>query len=211
MAGSVERWRSILNQIEGAEAWSIEDAQVHPRFFHAFRPDGRRLDEVFRGIHRGDEILERLRRVYAVAGHDLGDMYFIVRNPAALSREKALNLGQAHVAAMRELAPTVRLRVEVSQGQAPDHHGRLETDLYDARCDYVRTLEPEKSDALLLEEPLYHLACDYLLAHHLLWPLYRKASGLQDPFGPYFELWTAGAAVRYEDPDLCRVWVSRPA
>ena len=209
MAGSVERWRSILNEIEGTEAWSIEDAEVNPRFFHAFRPDGRRLDEVFRGVHRGDEILERLRPVYAVAGHGLRDMYFIVRDPAPLIREKALNLGQAHVAAMRDIVPTVPLRVEVSPGGPPEHHGELETTFYDGQCDYVRSLEPEKSDAVLLEEPLYHLACDYNLARYVLWPLYRKASGLQDPFGPYFELWMAGAAVRYEDPDVCRVWVPR--
>jgi hypothetical protein len=218
MAGSIDRWRRILNEVAGEEIWSPDDPEIPGMYFQAFRPDGLRLDEVFRGVHRGDEILPRLQRVFAVAGNawtrpGLEDWYFIVRNPSPASPARVMELAAAHLKALSDLVPLPRVRIDVEEGAAPKRDpgkfGDLEATILDGSGDFVRDLEPEKSDALLLKEPLYLLACDYGLARYVLWPLYRKASGLEDPFAPHFELWTLGAEVRYVDPDVCRVWVPR--
>jgi len=202
MSAALDRWRPLFNKLEGSEAWSSDDPEVHPKFLHAFRRHPGLLGEVFRGVVRGDEILERLRRILAVPG--VGGRRCVPRRPSSGADARGL-------AALRDLVPGVRLRAEVAEGEAPEARGELEAEVHDGRGDLVRGLKPEESDALLLEEPLYQLACNADIAHFVLWPLYRRASGLEDPFAPYVELWSAGATVRYEEPDVCRVWIPKLA
>jgi hypothetical protein len=63
-----------------------------------------------------------------------------------------------------------------------------------------------QSHASLMDEALYTIACDYNLAYHILWPLYRHLSDIDEPFAEYFELWKHGAGYRIEG-DRVRVYV----
>ena len=54
-------------------------------------------------------------------------------------------------------------------------------------------------DALLLEDSLYYIACKYEMVHYALWPLYRNATPVQDPFQAWFDLWVLGAESRFEE------------
>ena len=67
---------------------------------------------------------------------------------------------------------------------------------------------PLQSDAILKEEAFYSIACDYNLAHYLLWPLYRDGTKIDEPFAPYFELWARGAKAIFEKPGRVTVYVA---
>ncbi len=220
--GILERWRTVLNRLAQEEAWKADDPEVPPFFLHSFRPSGEGLEDVFRGVAQGEEILERLMEVYRIAGEGDG-MYFQVRKPAVASRSQLVSLAEQHLARMTEivreypakgwqdvLAPLVerKIQVDVVQAQDPDK-GRsedLNAALYEVTCDYVRRLEAAPSDALLLRNALYYIACRYDLAHHVLWPLYRSATPVREPFQPSYQLWTLGAELWFEEPNLCRVY-----
>ena len=50
--------------------------------------------------------------------------------------------------------------------------------------------------APILRPAYYFTACDTMLRDYLMWPLYAAASGLEDPFKSYFELWRHGVKYR---------------
>ena len=56
-------------------------------------------------------------------------------------------------------------------------------------------------------EGLYTIACDYNLQRHILWPLYKDATPIEEPFRPYFDLWRHGAGFRFIDEQAVRVYV----
>lgn len=56
---------------------------------------------------------------------------------------------------------------------------------------------PFHSGYELLREPLYCLGCSYAMQGWVVWPA-TDAPTLDDPFGPWFELWARGASVSYE-------------
>jgi hypothetical protein len=51
------------------------------------------------------------------------------------------------------------------------------------------------------------MACSYDLATYVLWPLYREAADLDDPFEPAVGLWAANAALRLQAPGRAEVLV----
>ena len=59
-----------------------------------------------------------------------------------------------------------------------------------------------------LHEAFYSIACDYKIAHYLMWPLYRGSTEIEEPFAPYFELWTHGALPFFKKPGLAIVYVT---
>src|SRR5262245_29640587 len=64
-----------------AEVWKTEDDLF--AFFDCFRPDGAGLERVFAGVVGGDEIRQRLLRVYeCTRGAFNAWGYFIVHRPA---------------------------------------------------------------------------------------------------------------------------------
>jgi len=51
------------------------------------------------------------------------------------------------------------------------------------------------------------VACDYNLQYHILWPLYRQATTIEEPFRPYFDLWKHGSGYRFAGKEAVRVYV----
>ena len=183
------------------------------------------MSKALEGVEGAAEILPRLLAIYRVtaSGWDEGDAYFLVKNPMPLAREKGERLASTHlrkfVAIAKEVAATDLLRlleplpsIEVVEGQTPwpPSQDDPETLFYEARADFMASLTPLPSDALLLDGAIYYLACDYFLRDHVLWPLYRQSAAVAEPFESYFELWTFGAGMRFVNDRLVKVFVPAP-
>lgn len=104
-----------------------------------------------------------------------------------------------------------KIRVDVVQAPSPEPSGKESEDLngalYEVTGDFVTNLDPAPSDASLLYDALYYIAGRYELVHQVLWPLYRKATPVREPFQPWFRLWTLGAELRFDEGNLCRLYV----
>ena len=59
-----------------------------------------------------------------------------------------------------------------------------------------------------MEEAFYSMACDYYLAHYLMWPLYRGSTAIEEPYAPYFELWRHGAQAIFSEARRVTVYVA---
>jgi hypothetical protein len=191
-------------------------------YFQCFRPDGKGVDRVFAGIVGGGEIVQRLRQVYECTSDSSGP-YFIVRRPAPADPEKLMDLTTQHYLKVREFASAighaehvreleVLPKIEIRRERIPDRARSdvfaPEASVYDVTGDWFAGLERIQSEALLLHEAFYSIACDYKIAHHLMWPLYRYSTEIEEPFAPYFELWTHGALPFFEKPGLVNVYVA---
>jgi len=99
--------------------------------------------------------------------------------------------------AWKELLPTLSVEMKSCS----------ETIIHDLRSDWFLSLKPKQSDALLMGEAFYSIACDYYIADYLLWPLYQHSTVIEEPFAPYFELWTHGALAIFERPGQVTVYV----
>jgi hypothetical protein len=191
-------------------------------YFQCFRPYGKGVDRVFAGIVGGDEIVQRLRQVYECTSDSSGP-YFIVRRPAPADPERLVNLTTQHYLKIREMAGAIGHaelareldalpRIEIKREGIPDRTRSdvfaPEASVYDAAGDWHSGLKPVRSDALLLHEAFYSIACDYKIAYHLMWPLYRHGTGIEEPFAAYFELWKLGALPFFEKPGLVIVYVT---
>jgi hypothetical protein len=217
------RWRDLL---VNAKALSIEEADGHdwseeppPYVFHALRPDGALVPELFRGVEHGDEMASRLMSIYEAACKDDGHVYFIVQAPPPATRAQAERWMREHCAKLLELAEALGAEEEFPHEMAVWRAGppivfveRLESRDPGAEPSSLRSLHYHLTTELdpfasasehtqWLLEPLYYIACDYGLAHWVLWPHLRESSGLADPFGPYFELWHHGIEFEFSEVD----------
>ena len=199
---ALERWRRLRQR--GPNDPDAE-AELYG-FFQSFRPDARGLDNVFAGVVGGPDLLQRLLEVYraTATGWDPADAYFLVRSPQPLGEAEAIMLAQRHRDSMvriashlgaDEVGSVLEAAKEVSvvgsrEGTAAAEGANLQ--IYEAVIDFMTSLTPRQSEALLLGEAYYAIACDYSLKYHLLWPLYRAASPLEEPFEAYFQLWKHG-------------------
>lgn len=191
-------------------------------YFECFRPDGKGVEKVFAGIVGGDEIVERLRKVYECTKDSTG-AYFIVRRPAPASPERLVDLTTQHYIKVREIArgfdharlaselevlPEIEIKLEAIPERTRSDVNAPETSVYDVTGDWFIGLDPIQSDALLLHEAFYSIACDYKIAQFLMWPLYRHSTEIEEPFAPYFQLWTHGALPFFGKPGLVTVYVT---
>jgi hypothetical protein len=205
-----------------AKPWAPDDLAG---FFQCFRPMGSGLEAAFEGVEGREEILPRLLEIYQATADgwtrdDAHDMYLVVRRPppiSALRAEDLLRMYLHHVGAIAravgndELADLLAgpLPFEVVAGQAPWPPGAddPETLIHEVISDFMLSLSPQPSDALLLDEGLYTIACDYQIRHFVLWPLYRQCTEIRDPFRRYFDLWKHGAGYRFASDGTIRVYV----
>jgi hypothetical protein len=205
------RWKWMAGDTS-PRPWSSENMAG---FFQLFRPLGDGVEAAFDGVAGAEDLLPRLLDVYRATaagwsreGH--ADAYFLVRHPLTLPRADVADLLRSHLGRLAAAAAEVGddeasgllggpLRLEVVEGQTPWPPGDddPETLIYEMTGDFVRSLSPRPSHALLMGEAFYHIACDYGLRHHLLWPLYRHATDIEEPFLPYFELWRHGIGYRF--------------
>jgi hypothetical protein len=199
---ALERWRRAREEALGDPA---TEADLYG-FFQSFRPDGRGLEEVFAGVVGGGELLQRLLELYRVTawGWDPNDAYFLVKAPQPLAETEMRRLAQLHHASMvhvAELAGATEVKSFLEMGSRLAVVARVESralaeganlEVYEAAVNFVANLPGTESEALLLGEAYYGIACDYFLKYHLLWPLYDQVSPISEPFGAYYQLWKHG-------------------
>ncbi len=199
---ALERWRLARGRAVGDE---VTEADLYG-FFQSFRPDGKGLEEVFAGVVGGNELLPRLLEVYQATakGWDPNDAYFLVRVPQPLSETETLRFARLHRDSMAYVAGrvgAVELKSSLETASRFSVVARIESTalaeganlgVYEAAVDFMANLPAMQSDALLLGEAYYGIACDYFLKYHLLWPLYRQAPSTSEPFEAYFQLWKHG-------------------
>lgn len=173
--------------------------------FQCFMPDGKGVEQVFAPLPDGDELLRRVRPIYAatvthfdqVAGAVPG--YFVPTQPISPEVE-GQRLGTDLLRGMREFAEfweddelvealqgvsQIELRAEAADADPvwESWHERLS----DWRIDST----DHDSLVATLSEAYYSIACDYTLATYFQYPTYTaRPDG--DPLLPYFQLWLAG-------------------
>ncbi len=222
-----------------AMVWKSEDDLFG--FFDCFRPDGTGVERVFTGVVGGDEIVQRLLKVYEYTKESFKRFtYFIVCRPAFAAPERLENLttqhlekvrqiarsiqpesteskqlhtsiiaGAAELASLMETLPQIEIKREAAPTRTLPDYDAPETLLYDVVGDWFSVLiSPIQSDALLMGEAFYSIACDYYIARYLMWPLYRRSTAVWEPFAPYFQLWTHGARPIFEKPGLVTLYVN---
>jgi hypothetical protein len=204
-----------------SDVWKNEDDLFG--FFCLFQPDGKGVERAFIGVVGGDEILQRLLKVYEYTQEN-SELYFIVRRPIPATPERLIDVtvqyleknrqiarafGDAALVRLLEVLPEIRIKREgIPQRFATEFTSMPEAIVCDAICDWLRELAPIPSHALLMKEAFYSIACDYCIAHHFMWPLYRHSTDIEEPFAAYFELWTHGAQPWFEKPGLVNVYVT---
>jgi hypothetical protein len=202
--------------------WKNEDDLF--AFFDFFRPNGAGAEKVFAGVVGGDEIVQRLLRIYECTKESFQRyMYFIVCRPAPATPERLVDLTTQHLEKMRQIArsagedelvsllealPEIKIKREAAPTRTLPDYDAPGTFLRDVVGDWFRSLDPVQSDALLLDEAFYSLTCDYNIARYLMWPLYRRSTDIEEPFAPYFELWTRGACAIFEKPTMVTVYAT---
>lgn len=215
-AEMLNRWKTMAGD-SSPKPWDEDSTYA---FFQIFRPHGEGVQAAFEDVVGGDEILRRLLDVYRATASTPGDWYFVVRDPPPITRSRVLELLGLHLAKFAQMAAAIgdddaaRLlktpfRLEAVEGQTPwpPTTDDPEACVYDMRCDFMQSLEPQESHALLMEEAFYSIACDYYLSAHLLWPLYRHSTDIEEPFLPHFELWRHGVGYRFVGKDVVRAYV----
>jgi hypothetical protein len=188
-------------------------------FFQRFRPEGKGVAAALKGIPEEDEVLRRLLQIYAATANAYPkdpragvDLYFVVRYPPPILESEVIRLGKAYLQSILELA--VRCKsdalqnaltpistVRISQAR-PKEPSDLEAEVYDALGDMMSELGVRRWVPHSLEEALYFIACEYKIAHFVLWPVYRKIVNLNDPFLAFFEMWRHGIQMDFRD-DRC--------
>lgn len=209
-----------------ARLWSVATNQeVNPDdpesmigAIQKIRPEGDGLEKLFESVPNGGELVERLKRVFKVTGDGrrpdgMVDAYFIVRDPAAIDPDHAEELaiqywqnlfelaketGLSELAEQFDTMPTVR----VMEGKAPKHPRAAgeKSSLLAAVQSAGPLLNQAELDASshgrFLREAYYFIACDWKLRDYLMWPLIAHRTALDDPFHPYFVLWSHGIKYR---------------
>ncbi len=194
-------------------------------FFQLFRPNGENLEGVFDGINVGDQLAERLEKVFSHAGDNQRpkggrDAYFIVRNPRRLAVEQAEHQATNWIEGLQKVAVAVgdtstseRLakvpKIRVLEGIPPknpkqDHE---KTELFKAVAERSTELTEQIDDidphADLLRRAYYFISCDAMLRDYLMWPFYARQTGLADPLKGYFALWSHGVKFRiYQEQQI---------
>ncbi len=215
-------WMSLIDDEEMLEHWKniiVDDdplRKVPEGFFSMFRPNGDGLDKFFEKINKGNEILKRLLEIYEATStdYDSCDCYFIEKSPRLVSKETIRNIAVEYLARVSEIARimedtyfdsfiSVMPGIEVVEGSAlkktTNEYSDFDLDcgVYELMGDFIHSLKPEESHALLFKEPLYQIACSYDIVRYVLWPLYENKCGLKDPFKPLVELWKHNAELRF--------------
>lgn len=206
------------------------DADSLIGFFQMFRHDGQQLAALFDQLDQGAALHQRLQRLFAAAGDDRRpgggrDVYFIVRDARPLEpsraaewartwldglRQIALALHDQEIAEMLAPAPEIR----VLEGIPPKHpKAKAEQShlLLTLRQKVPAMIERIEAGPLppALRPAYYFTACDHMLRDYLMWPFYRRVTGLDDPLNAYFELWRHGVKYRIFTESQVDVYLPR--
>ncbi|MEM7049639.1 MAG: hypothetical protein AAF604_08270 [Acidobacteriota bacterium] len=183
-------------------------------YFQRFRPHGGDIPKAFESLDRGSEVLARVMGVFAATaeGFAPGDAYFIVRAPLPASDDDLVALARRQLTAWavigeemedEEIIGWASSAAKVRVVRKAPEDATFETEraaaLYDLLTDWAFGSDPSESNASLMGEAFYSIACDPYLTQHLTWPWHRDNSDAEEPFEPHFELWRRGARLAYLD------------
>lgn len=214
-------WKEVA-KVTSPEIW-IDEYRDLFGYFQRFRPHGDGLAEVFKGVVKGAEILERLLPFFDHTS-DWTGAYFVVASPVPSTESEVADLVRRHLDSIREIAneagddtlDEVESILGTTQLQFSDtpieRQPTFDPDspdvfIYDVMTDWFSDLEPVESEGLLLREAAYSMTADYFLSHYALWPLYADATTVEDPFAASFQLWIRGVSFAILDQ---RVRIHKP-
>lgn len=208
-------WKKIAPGSKSTRPWTNEEEDLMD-YFQRFRPDGRGVEKVFEGVNRGEEVLARLLPFYHYTKQGASeDLVFVVRKPQPASEEELREIMTQYLEKVRQIATDVHylkllnlldsIQIQTKRGPLgrdiatpdiaiPEPHFAM---IHDTTGDWFINLEPISSDVTLLEEAFYSMCGDYELAQYIMWPIYREATPIEDPFAPIFELWIRGAKFQF--------------
>jgi hypothetical protein len=202
-------WKEVADD-PSPVPWINEEDDLFA-YFQRFRPHGLGVEKVFEGVERGDEILKRLLPCYEHTKESAeSHMYFIVLKPQVTTSDELIEILRTYFNSVTQMAiasdawDVVNLlgsvEIDTEKAEPPPHSNQPEPGfsmIYDTVCDWIIDLKPVASDAILLKEAFYSMACDYELAGYIMWPIYRETTPILDPLAPCFELWIRGAEFRF--------------
>ncbi len=211
-----EKWRRIVAEVDpeiGEPALWEEEPPGY--FLHAFRPNGRGIERLFESISDAAPALERLERIFQVAGPETGHPYFIPNRArrdtrtdgelvalandyfdrlAALARD-ALDPSDDDDAFLLASARSISAMRGLPPDRDPNDYTSLEGRVYEIVTEWAA---PDHWLSIPLGEPLYMLACSYELRNWALWQLDSDEQRRSlDPFDPWFCIWSAGGSLHY--------------
>jgi hypothetical protein len=204
------RCKSLAGDNSTRQWRTAEDAAS---LLHAFRPDGEGVDAIMEGVVRGEEVLPRLKALYAAtsatpkalpyplpahqAHRSLTEIEETVQQQLDKLREIVQHDGDAKAIAM--LAKQFKIQHFDQKTRTTAEGDRIRNYLNDVLIDFRSKLAPVDSDALLLKEAIYSFAPWLAVRDYVLWPLYRDSSPIEEPFGPAFHLWEMGCTMDFVD------------
>lgn len=197
--------------------------------FQCFRPDGKDVEGIFPDTVEKQDLLDRLEELFIAAGNDRRpdggrDAYFVVRQPAVLTPERAETLGLSWVDGLRLLAELdgglglaqpleANLRIRVLEGIPPKHpkdkseHSNLLRCVQ--KCAEMTDRLAVGIEAAALRPAYYFIACDPFLRDYLMWPFFRPTTGMTDPLHSYFQLWKHGVKYRIFEESQIDLYLPR--
>jgi len=203
----LEKWQKLVDP-NPTKPWTDKENLLG--YFSNFRPNGDRVDEVFKDHLFGNQILLRLQSIYEATKHaKIGQFgYFLVEDPPKISNNELLELVHKYVKNVQELTklagePVYKIIKKLTNINFPQEHDQneesdVDTEIIEGVYDYLIYKRTE-SPLLLLRDGYYSIANDFFLAFWVSWPLYESNVPIVDPFEPYFELWKHGYQVNFDD------------
>lgn len=199
--------------------WSLENTYG---LFQFFRPHGIGIDALFDGIPEKADICRRLQYLYETCDPaNATDAYFVIRNPIPTSASVLRNLSLEWLRNLRNIARENRDSELKHLMQAPYEFNFVERAasleelksspamiVYEGVTEWFHSLAPvDEEAAKTFSEAFYSIACDYNIAAYLSWPWFKASTPIDDPFFPYFELWTRGIQILPTDIGLIDVFL----
>ncbi len=195
-------------------------------FFQCFRANTAPLQSLLLEIPRGDEVFDRLTNIFdattPIMDGERTDLYCVVRKPIIADASELKSLATKLLGNWRDMAiqendqelvdeltplPEVRVSGECAPEVDPNDYDSLDVYIYDTHTDWKCGLTSICKHAHWMREAFYYLNCDYYLAGYAMWPWYRDSSELDEPYFPYYKLWTYGAVLRCISRDDVTLYV----
>ncbi|MEM8672213.1 MAG: hypothetical protein AAGG48_32160 [Planctomycetota bacterium] len=220
-----ERCKRLIGD-NSDRTWCREDLAG---FLNDFRSRRSELSSLFADIPHGREVCQRVFNIFdaASSGDTPGrtDLYCVVRRPKPVQathlKDAATELlknwcSMAEQQEEQELVdfltplPEIQLSYSPAPDIDPNDCNSLDVYIYDTQTDWHCYLKPVSEHSSWMREAFYYLNCDYYLARYATWPWYSDSSQLDDPYLPYFKLWSHGAELRCVSPANVTLYVVQP-
>ncbi|OWA37252.1 hypothetical protein B9G55_04075 [Saccharibacillus sp. O16] len=195
-------------------------------YFQCFMPEGQGIERIFEPLEIGDQLLERIRPLYAMLnpadfeGDSVPGYFNGGQNDASTEQLEAY--GKAYLEGLGRLfalepelaeeAVEAITRITGVQVLEPgeiaailddyEHEDEEQTILYETLSEVIAEHTDYEDTLEILSEAYYSIGCDYTLSYHLQWPKYSKLQAAGEPFAPYAELYKRGYHITVHERKL---------